>query len=335
MKTSRSIIAVDSHTMGEPTRIVIGGIPNIPGNTMSEKRDYMTKHMGHIRTALMHEPRGHSDMFGAVITAPTVPEADFGIIFMDSGGYLNMCGHGTIGVCTVAVETGMVKVTEPETKVILDTPAGIVNAKVKVKDGKAKGVTFKNVPAFLYKQDVKINVGPFGEIALDIAFGGSFFAILPAEELGLKVERQYAQRLIEAGMSILEQANKDIQVKHPEKPHINTIDLVEITDKLNEPGVCSKNAVIFGEKSLDRSPCGTGTCAKMAALYSHGELQLNQEFINESILGTRFTGRLVEKTKVAKFDAVIPEITGRAFITGVNHYMIDDEDPLKYGFTLR
>ena len=335
MKISRSIIAVDSHTMGEPTRVIIGGIPNIPGKTMSEKKEYMASNLDYLRTALLLEPRGHSDMFGAIMTSPTIPDADFGVIFMESGGYVNMCGHGTIGVCTVAVEMGMVTPIEPITNITLDTPAGIVKAGVAVSNGRTKGVTFENVPAFLYKKDVSINTPTFGEIKMDIAFGGNFFALISAERLGLKIEKPYAQRLIDAGMEILECVNNSIQVGHPEKPHINTIDLVEIFEKVPQEGVHYRNAVIFGEKSLDRSPCGTGTCAKMASLFARGELKIGQEFINESILGTQFIGRLKGTTKVAGLDAVIPEITGRAFVTGVSHYMIDDEDPLKYGFTLR
>jgi proline racemase len=254
---------------------------------------------------------------------------------MESGGYVNMCGHGTIGVCTVAVEMGMVTPTEPITNITLDTPAGIVKAGVAVSNGRTKGVTFENVPAFLYKKDVLVNTPSFGEIKMDIAFGGNFFALISGEQLDLKIEKSNAQKLIDTGMEILECANNAIKVKHPEKPHINTIDLVEIFEKVPQEGMHYRNAVIFGEKSLDRSPCGTGTCAKMASLFARGELKIGQEFINESILGTQFIGRLKGTTKVAGLDAVIPEITGRAFVTGVSHYMIDDEDPLKYGFTLR
>ena len=335
MKISRSIIAVDSHTMGEPTRVIIGGIPNIPGKTMSEKREYMASKLDYLRTALLLEPRGHSDMFGAIITSPTVPEADLGVIFIETGGYLNMCGHGTIGVCTVAVEMGMVTPTEPITTVTLDTPAGIVKAEVAVSNGRTKGVTFENVPAFLYKKDVSVHTPSFGEIKMDIAFGGSFFALVSAEQLGLKIEKPYAQKLIDAGMEILKYANNAVAVRHPEKQHINTIDLVEIFEKMSQEEAYYRNAVIFGEKSLDRSPCGTGTCAKMASLFVRGELKIGQELINESILGTQFIGKLKGTTKVGDFDAVVPEITGRAFVTGLSHYMIDDEDPLKYGFTLR
>ncbi|WP_422447394.1 proline racemase family protein [Thermoanaerobacterium sp. DL9XJH110] len=335
MNVSRSIIAVDSHTMGEPTRVVIGGIPRIPGNSMPEKKEYLEKHMDHIRRALMLEPRGHDDMFGSIITAPTRPEAHLGIIFMDTGGYLNMCGHGTIGAATVAVEMGMVEVREPETEVVLETPAGLVKARVRVEKGRATGVTFQNVPAFLFKKDVEVEIPPYGTVKIDIAFGGSFFAIVKAKDLGIEVKKENIYKLIDMGLKVREEANKKVRVYHPEKPHIKTVDLAEISDCPTHPRAHAKNVVIFGEKSVDRSPCGTGTCAKMADLYFRGELGLNQDFIHESILGTLFTGRLVGRTKVGEFEAVIPEITGRAFITGVNHYMLDEEDPLKYGFSLR
>jgi proline racemase len=335
MNISRSIIAVDSHTMGEPTRVVTGGIPNIPGNSMPEKKDFLEKNMDHLRRAIMLEPRGHDDMFGSIITAPTVPEADLGIIFMDSGGYLNMCGHGTIGAATVAVETGLVKVSEPETEVVLEAPAGIVRAMVRVEGGRAKSVTFRNVPAFLFEKDVEIEIKPYGKVKIDIAFGGSFFAIVKAEDLDVTVCKDEIYKLVDIGIKIREQANRAVKVLHPERTHINTVDLVEISDTPSHPDAHAKNIVIFGEKSVDRSPCGTGTCAKMADLYFKEELDIGSDFVHESILGTLFTGRLVEKAKVGDFDAVIPQITGRAFITGVNHFMIDDEDPLKYGFSLR
>ncbi|MGB9792233.1 MAG: proline racemase family protein [Thermacetogeniaceae bacterium] len=335
MQISRSIIAVDSHTMGEPTRVVIGGIPQIPGKSMAEKKEYLEKRMDHLRRALMLEPRGHDDMFGSIITEPTSPEAHLGIIFMDTGGYLNMCGHGTIGAVTVAVELGMVEVKEPETEVVLETPAGLVETRVRVEKGKAKSVTVRNVPAFLFEEGVEITLPGYGTVRVDIAFGGSFFALVKADDLGLEVKKENISRLIELGLKVRDEVNKKVRVYHPEKPHIKTVDLTEISDHPSHPAAHAKNVVIFGRKSVDRSPCGTGTCAKMAQLYFKGELSLNQDFVHEGILGTMFTGRLVGTTRVGDFEAVIPEITGRAFITGINHYVIDEEDPLKYGFSLR
>jgi len=335
MKIEKLLMAVDSHTAGEPTRVVIGGIPVIKGNTMPEKKAYLEKEMDYIRQAIMLEPRGHGDMFGSIITQPTNNNADLGIIFMDSGGYLNMCGHGTIGATTIAIELGFVPITEPITEVVLEAPAGLVKAKAKVNDGCVKEVSFTNVPAFLFKEGVTIQMPDVGTIKLDIAFGGSFFGIVHAKELKTKVSKENILELISKGMKLKEQLNKEIRVEHPELKHINEIDLIEIYDEPSHPDANFKNAVIFGNNQIDRSPCGTGTCAKMATLFAKGKLKLNETFVYESILGTLFKGRLLGETKIGELNAVIPEITGSAYITGIQQFMIDQRDPFKYGFTLK
>ena len=335
MFVTRSIHAVDSHTMGEPTRIIIGGIPNIPGKTMAEKKQYLEENLDHLRTATMLEPRGHNDMFGSIITQPCNEEADFGIIFMDGGGYLNMCGHGSIGAITVAIETGMVNAVEPVTNVVMDTPAGIVRAKAKVENGKVREVSIVNVPAFLYKKDVQIEMPEIGTVTFDIAFGGSFFAIVHASQFGLKVEPKNAQKLTEIALKMRDIVNETIEIQHPTLSHIKTVDLVEIYDDPTHPEATYKNVVIFGQGQVDRSPCGTGTSAKLATLNAKGELEEGELFVYESILGTLFKGRIVGKDKIAEYDAIIPEITGAAYITGFNHFVIDPEDPVKYGFILK
>ncbi|RKD33804.1 proline racemase [Thermohalobacter berrensis] len=334
MQATRSIHVVDSHTMGEPTRVVVGGIPNIPGKTMAEKKKYLQENMDDIRTSLMHEPRGHNDMFGSIMTTPVNDEADFGIIFMDGGGYLNMCGHGSIGAVTIAIETGMVKAKEPITEVTMDTPAGLVKAKAKVQNGKVKEVSIVNVPAFHYKE-LEIEVPELGKIKLDISFGGSFFAIVNAKELGLKVKSENISKLIDLGMKIRDIINKNVEIKHPNLEHIKTVDLVEIYDEPTHPKANLKNVVIFGEGQFDRSPCGTGTSAKLATLYSKGHIKENENFIYESILGTLFKGRILGTTKVGNYEAVIPEITGAAYITAFNQFIIDPEDPVKHGFLVK
>ncbi|TEB06071.1 Proline racemase [Pelotomaculum schinkii] len=332
MRFTRSILAVDSHTMGEPTRVVVGGFPNIPGKNMAAKKAYLEENFDYVRTALMHEPRGHRDMFGSIMTSPVKEDADFGIVFMDGGGYLNMCGHGSIGAVTVAIETGMVTAVEPVTHVKFEAPAGLIEAWANVKEKTVQSVTIRNVPAFLYKSDIKLDVPGIGRVMLDIAFGGSFFAIVNAKDLSLKVATSNTNQLIKVGMAIKKAANEQIKVQHPELEHIRTIDLVEIFDEPTHPEANFKNTVVFGDGQLDRSPCGTGTSAKMATLYAKGKLSLNQEFVYESIIGTIFRGRLVEATRVGEFSAVIPEITGSAYITGFNEYVIDPNDPVKYGF---
>lgn len=335
MKFSRSIQAVDSHTMGEPTRIVIGGIPNIKGNTMAEKKDYLEKNLDYLRTAIMLEPRGHNDMFGAIITQPCNQAADFGIIFMDGGGYLNMCGHGSIGAITVAIETGMVKMVEPITHVKVEAPAGIIEGSAKIINGKVKEVSFVNVSSFLYKKDCEIEMIPYGKIKFDIAFGGSFFAIVNAKQFDVKIDSKNTKILSDIGVKMRKIINKQIPVQHPTLNHIKTVDLVEIYDESTHKDATYKNVVIFGQGQLDRSPCGTGTSAKLATLYVKGEIKQGENFVYESILGTLFKGKIVGIDKVGEFDAIIPEITATAYITGFNHFVIDEEDPVKYGFTLK
>ena len=335
MKSERTIFAIDSHTMGEPTRIVVGGVPNIPGKTMPEKKAYLEEHLDWVRTAIMLEPRGHNDMFGSIVTQPTTEEADLGIIFMDGGGYLNMCGHGSIGAATVAVESGMVPAVEPVTNLTLEAPAGLVKASVKVENGKAKEVSIINVPAFLYKRDVEVDVPGIGKVTMDISFGGSFFAIVKAENLGLEISPASAQKLIEVGMNVIKAVNEQIEIQHPTLPHIKTVDLCEIYGPAKSADATMQNAVVFGQGQLDRSPCGTGTSAKMATLYAKGLLRMKEDFIYESIIQTKFKGRVLEETKVGDYDAIIPEITGSAYITGHNQFFIDPEDPVKHGFILK
>ena len=335
MKFSRSLHAVDSHTMGEPTRIIVGGIPAIPGKTMAEKKDYLEKNLDHLRTAVMHEPRGHNDMFGSIITQPTLAEADLGIIFMDGGGYLNMCGHGTIGAATVAVETGMVAVEEPYTDIVLEAPAGLVRTRVRVEDGVAKEVTMENVPSFLFKKDAQVDLEGIGQVTFDIAFGGSFFAIIKDTELGVEIQPKNVNMITDIGMKLLKVINQEIKVQHPEQAHIKTVDLVEVYGPAKSPEAHYQNIVIFGEGQADRSPCGTGTSAKMAVLHARGQLGLDETFIYESVIRTKFKGRIKSQTRVGDFPAIVPELTGTAYITGFNHLLIDDEDPVKYGFILK
>lgn len=335
MKLIKSVHTVDTHTEGESTRVVVGGIPKITGHTMPEKKEWLEKNLDYLRTALMLEPRGHNDMFGAILTEPTVEEADYGIIFMDGGGYLNMCGHGTIGAMTVAVETGMVEVTEPITKVVQEAPAGLIRGEVLVEKAKAKTVSFQNVPSFLYKRDCALELPGYGKIKFDISFGGSFFAIVKAEQVGLSLVPENAEKLKELGIALREIINKEIPVQHPSLPHIHTVDLVEWWSETETKGATLRNCVVFGQGQVDRSPCGTGTSAKMATLFAKGELKIGEEFYYESILGTIFKGEILGTTKVGEYEAVIPRISGSAYITAFNHFVIEEEDPLKYGFVLK
>lgn len=323
---------VDSHTVGEFTRIVLSGFPELEGDTMMERKNFLVNHCDDYRTALMLEPRGHHDMFGAIVTEPISPEADLGVIFMDTGGYLNMCGHGTIGTATVAVETGLVPVTEPYTEVVLEAPAGIIRTKVKVENGKAVEVTLTNVPAFLYKDNLTVEVDGV-TIPYCISFGGSFFALVDASKLGYNIGPSAVPALQKLGMKMLEKINKEVQVQHPTLD-ITTVDLVEFYGPTPNPeNADMRNVVIFGEAQADRSPCGTGTSAKLATLYAWDEIKVGEEFRYESFTGSVFRGVIKEETTIADYKAVIPQITGSAYITGLGTYVIDPTDPLKYGFS--
>lgn len=330
---NETFLTIDSHTMGEPTRVVLNGFPNLEGNSMMERKKFLEKNYDYYRRALMLEPRGHKNMFGAIITTPTTSEADLGVIFMDSGGYLNMCGHGSIGTATIAVETSLVPVIEPYTNVVLETPAGIVKTNVKVKNGKAIEVSIYNVPAFLYKENVEININGYDKFNVDIAFGGSFFALIDTEKLGIEITTKNLDLITDLGMKIIKTINDTINIKHPYLD-ISTVDLAEFYGKPTNPKANLKNVVIFGESQVDRSPCGTGTSAKVATLYTKGEVNLGQEFIYESITGSLFKGVATKEIKVENYKAIIPKITGSAYITGMNTIILDKDDPLEYGFTL-
>lgn len=334
MEFSKILHVIDSHTMGEPNRTIIKGLPEIYGETIARKKEYMEKNLDHIRRTTMHEPRGHRDMFGSIILPPTSSQADYGIIFMDGGGYLNMCGHGTIGAASILVETQMVDVVEPFTNIVLESPAGLIKARVKVEDGKAKEVSIINVASFLYKKDMEVELSSIGKIKFDIAFGGSFFAIIEDRELGLEINLKNIDRISKKAIELRDIINRQIRVEHPIQDHIKTVDLVEVYGRASSQEADYKNVVIFGAGQVDRSPCGTGTSAKMASLYAKGKLGVNEDFIYESIINTRFKGRILEETKIGKYKGIIPEITGSAYITGFNQLVIDEEDPVKYGFCL-
>lgn len=337
MKVSKMISAIDTHTAGEAARLIIGGIPKFPGKTMAEKREYLETQQDELRQMLMLEPRGHRDMFGAFITEPVNDEADYGIIFMDSGGYLNMCGHNTIAAMTTAVEQGWVEVKEGdrEVKVVQDTPAGIVRGTVHLdEDFSAESVSFENVESFLYKEGVKVNVPEVGELTIDISFGGSFFAILPAEQVKLKIEPKNASEFNRLGMIIRDAVNEQVEIQHPTLEHIKEVDLVEFYGPPTSPDATYQNVVVFGDGQVDRSPCGTGTSAKLATLYGKGEMKVGDTFVYESILCTKFKGEIVKEAEVGGYKGIIPRVSGSAYVTGYNTFLVDPKDSLKDGFLL-
>ncbi|HEY6739870.1 MAG TPA: proline racemase family protein [Actinopolymorphaceae bacterium] len=333
MRTTRVFHAVDSHTEGMPTRVVTGGVGVLPGSTMAERRQWFVANSDHIRTLLMNEPRGHAAMSGAILQPPTRLDADWGVLFIEVSGCLPMCGHGTIGVATVLVETGMVEVTEPVTTIRLDTPAGLVVAEVAVSEGSARHVTITNVPAFSCALDETIEVPGLGVVTYDLAYGGNFYAICELERLGLPFDRAEKQRILDAGLAIMAAIDEQKRPVHPERPEIGGCHHVQFV----APGSNarhSRHAMAIRPGWFDRSPCGTGTSARMAQLHARGELGVGEEFVNESFIGTRFVGRIVRETTIGDAVAVVPTITGRAWITGTAQYMLDPTDPFPEGFTL-
>jgi proline racemase len=317
-----------------PTRVVTGGVGTIPGDTMAARRAYAISHLDQLRTLLMDEPRGHAAMSGAVLQPPTRPDADAGVLFIEVSGFLPMCGHGTIGVATVLVETGMVPARAPVTPVRLDTPAGLVVAEVAVRaDGAAAGVTIRNVPSFPVTRDGTVEVAGLGPVRYDLAYGGNFYAIVELAELGLPFDRSAGRRLLDAGQAIMAAVNAAGPPVHPTDPDVSGCHGVYLAAPGSDARH-SRHAMVIEPGWFDRSPCGTGTSARMAQLWGRGELPLDTDFENESFLGTRFTGRLVGEATVAGRPAVVPAVTGRAWITGTAQYLLDPEDPFPAGFRL-
>ena len=331
MQSKLMFTAVDSHTEGMPTRVITGGVGVIPGTTMNDKRLYFMQHLDHIRLFLMNEPRGHAAMSGAILQAPTREDADWGVVFIEVSGCLPMCGHGTIGVATVLVETGMVEVLEPVTTIRLDTPAGLVIARVAVSDGHADSVTFENVPSYSVRLDATVEVPGYGAVPYSLAFGGNFYAMVDLDAVGLQFDRDNQQEILAAGLAIMDAINATDPPRHPEIDGLDHCHHVEFI----APGSTaqhSRHAMAIYPGWFDRSPCGTGTSARMAELWARGELALDQDFVNESFIGSRFTGRLVRETTVAGIAAVVPTITGRAWVTGIGQYLLDPADPFPTGF---
>ncbi len=335
MRFKRMFTTIDTHTCGDPTRTVIGGLPYIPGKTIPEKMQYLQENADWIRQILMFEPRGNEVQSGAILTEPCSEEADIGVIYIEVGGYLYMCGHDTIGVATALIESGIIEPKEPYTYINLETPAGIVKVKVKVKDNVAKEVTFVNVPAFMFEKDVEIEIPEIGTVSVDVAYGGLFYAQVEASDFGLKGTKDEYKQLQYYGNIIKDKINEKIDVYHPEKKFINEVTHILFCGPAETPEGSLKNACIIPPGSVSRSPCGTGTSARMATLFKKGELEMKEQFNHESAMTqTIFKGRVLEEVKLGEFDAIIPEITASAYVTGMHTFVIDPEDPIQKGFRL-
>ena len=331
MKSLRTVTTVETHTEGMPTRVVTSGVGEIPGATMFEKRMYFMEKMDYIREWLMYEPRGHSAMSGAILQKPTRQDADWGVVYIEVSGCLPMCGHGTIGVATALIEKKLVDVIEPVTTIRLDTPAGLVVVDVNVKNGRAENVTITNVPSFSYQLDQTVNVEGFGKVTYDMAFGGNFYAIVPIDRVGIEFKRENGQKFLDLGLRISDAINEQNRPVHPENPEINICHHVDFITPGEHP-LHWKNAMAIHPGWFDRSPCGTGTSARIAQMHARGVMKQGDVLINESWIGSHFEGRIVGTSKVGDFEAIIPAITGRAWVMGEATWMLDPNDPFPNGF---
>jgi proline racemase len=329
------ITTIDAHTAGEPFRVITGGYPDLPGDTILERRRYARQHLDHLRTALMWEPRGHADMYGCIVTPPVSPEADIGILFMHNEGYSTMCGHGIIGIAKVALETGLLPLAEPETTIRIDTPAGLVTAHAMIEAGQVTRVRFYNVPSFVLVLDQTVEVPGLGRVRYDIAFGGAFYAFVQAEDVGLTCTPEDFRSLIGKGIAIKRAVMADRPIPHPFEPDLSFLYGTIFIGPPLDRGAHSRNVCIFAEGEVDRCPTGTGVSARLAIHHVRGEIGIGEPMVVESIIGSRFSGRIVETTDFGPYPAVIPEVEGTAHITGRHEFLIDPADPLRDGFILR
>jgi proline racemase len=336
-----AILAIDSHAGGEPARLVVGGLPPIPGETINDKRLYLSRNLDDIRLRLTREPRGHRDMFASILVEPESEEAAFGLVYMDARRYPYLCGHATIAAVSALIELGLIEAQEPETQVVVDTPSGPWRTTAHVhQDTTAEGrrfvvdsVSIQPEVAFAYLLDQPLDVPGLGRIRVDVSFAGGFFVMVPADQVGLDLTVGNAPRLAQLGMAIIEAGNEQLKVQHPERTYINTIDVAEFFDPRGHAEGRGKNFVVLGEGHVDRSPCGTGTCAKLALLHRRGELAVGQPFVNEGFLGTTFDARIARETTVGDgIPAIVPEVSGKAYLTGFHHFVLVPEDPFPEGF---
>lgn len=331
----KTIKTIDAHAAGEPLRVIIDGLPDIPGNTMLEKRRFFLEKLDDVRKGLMWEPRGHADMYGAVVTKPVTPDADIGVLFLHNEGLSTMCGHGVIALTSVLVETGSIPKVSPLTEVKMDTPAGLITAFARIEEGLVKSVYFQNVPSFVVALDETIVVPELGRVKYDLAFGGAFYVYVRAEEVGLDLSAKNYRQLIEKGMSIKRAIIETRDVVHPFEEDLNFLYGTIFIGSPRGRGVDSRNVCVFAGGEVDRSPTGTGVSGRLALHYSRGEIGLNQPFVVESIIGTQFTGRAIQEIRFGPYQAVIPQIEGTAYITARNEFVFDPRDPLSTGFFLR
>ena len=334
MKFLRVLSALDYHTEGEPMRIVTGGVPTLPGRTMLERSGHFAAQHDDLRRLVLYEPRGHAAMCAALLVPPSDPEAHAGIVFVEPLGVVHMCGHGAIAIATMLVETGAVPMRAPETAVVLDTAAGRVTARVHVEGDRVVGATIRNVPSYSALLDAKVTVPGLGPVAFDLAYGGHFYALVEAAAVGLGLEPAQAARIVEAGERIRSAIEAEVPLVHPEGEQSKGLLYVQFYGPPRDPRADLRNAVVVAPAGLDRSPCGTGTSARLANLWARGAIAPGREFVHESIIGTHFEARVAGTTRVGAYEAVIPEITGRAYLSGINQLVLRPDDPFPAGFLI-
>jgi len=323
---------IDAHTCGNPVRLVKSGGPKLRGATMLDKRQHFLEEYDWIRTGLMFEPRGHDMMSGCILYDPVSDEYDMGVLFIETSGCLPMCGHGTLGAVTIMIEEGLVR-PKKEGVVVLETPAGRIDVFYTMSGEKVNSVRLVNVPAFLHSSNLAVSSSKLGTINVDVAYGGNFYAIIDPQENFRDMAVFTAGELVEMSREIRDNINKQYEFVHPEDDRINSCSHVLWTGKPKQDNSTARNAVFYGDKAIDRSPCGTGTSSRMAQWAAKGKLEEGDQFTHESVIGSQFVGRIEGRTKVGEFEAIIPSIEGWAKITGYNTIMIDDEDdPYAHGF---
>jgi trans-L-3-hydroxyproline dehydratase len=329
------ITAIDMHTAGEPLRVILDGFPDLKGKTILNKRRFARENFDHWRTSLMWEPRGHADMYGCILSSPTLKEADFDVLFLHNEGYSTMCGHAIIALTKLAVEYGLTEKSSPLTNVNINAPAGLINSFAEVdENGKVSNVYFHNVPSFVLELDAEVAVPETGRVKYDLAYGGAFYAYVEAKDLGLKCTPEFFNQLIEKGMLIKNAVQSTGKVKHPFEDDLSFLYGTIFIGEPLENGD-SRNVCVFAEGEVDRSPTGTGVSGRVAIHYARKEIQLNEPLLIESILGTKFKASVIEETTFGNYPAVIPKVEGMAYITGRNEFFLDPEDPLKNGFIFR
>ncbi|SFB49144.1 4-hydroxyproline epimerase [Algoriphagus aquimarinus] len=331
MSTRHTFSCIDAHTCGNPVRVVSGGVPFLKGENMLEKRQYFLDNLDWIRTGLMFEPRGHDMMSGSMLFPPHDPENDVAVLFIETSGCLPMCGHGTIGTVTIAIEEGLIYPKNPG-KLRLETPAGLVLVEYKQEGRKVKSVKLTNVKSFLAAEGLEIESDELGKLLVDVSYGGNFYCIVDPQENFPGIEHFKAEQLISMARSLRQKMNEKYEFVHPEQPAIKGLSHVLWTGKTLDPTSTARNAVFYGDKAIDRSPCGTGTSARLAQWYAKGLLKPGEDFIHESFIGSKFIGRIEEETEIAGKPAIIPSIEGWAKVYGYNTIILDDDDPYVHGF---